>query len=304
MMTLVVGATGLLGMETCRQLHEVGNPVKATVRSGSDPAKVDNLRKLGAELVAADVKEPSALARACQGVTAVISTASSSLSRREGDSIRTVDLEGQLNLIDAAKAAGVEHFVFISFRNNPAIQYPLTEAKRAIESHLQESGLAYTILQASYFMEVWLSPALGFDVASGKARIYGEGRNRLSWISFRDVASFAVKALREPGARNQVIEVGGPEALSPLEVVRAFEAAGSREIAVEHVPEAALRSQFEAAADPLQKSFAGLMLQYAAGDTIEMKETLKLLPVKLTSIRDHVSRTLAQIRTQKAAANV
>ena len=302
-MTLVVGATGLLGMEICRQLCEAALPAKAMVRSGSDPAKVDNLRKLGAELLEGDLKVPLSIEKACRGVNAVISTASSTLSRREGDSIQTVDLDGQIHLIDAAKTAGVERFVFISFRNNPAIQYPLTEAKRAVERHLTDSGLAYTILQASYFMEVWLSPALGFDVAAGKAKVYGEGKNRLSWISYSDVARFAVKASGEPQARNRTIEIGGPEALSPLDVVRAFEAAGSREIDVEQVPESAIREQFESAEDPMQVSFSGLMLQYAAGDVIDMTGTLKLLPVNLTSVRDYVSRVLAQIGAQPEAAN-
>ena len=293
-MTLVVGATGLLGTEICRQLREAALPVKGLVRRGADPVKIDNLRKLGVELVEGDLKEPSSLERACRGAQALISTASSTLSRREGDSIQTVDLDGQTRLIEAAKAAGVEHFVFISFRSNTAIQSPLAEAKRTVERRLKESGLAYTILQASYFMEVWLTPMLGFDVPNGRAKVYGEGKNKISWISYPDVARFAVKALSEQRARNRVIEVGGPEALSPMEVVRAFEAAGSKEIAVEHVPESALREQFEAAEDPTQKSFAALMLSYAVGDAIEMTDTLRIFPIPLTSVRDYVRQTLAQ----------
>ena len=293
-MTLVVGATGLVGTEICRQLREAALPVKGLIRRGADPAKIDNLRKLGVELAEGDLKEPKSLERACRGAKALISTASSTLSRREGDSIQTVDLDGQTRLIGAAKAAGVEHFVFISFRNNTAIQNPLAEAKRTVERRLKESGLAYTILQASYFMEVWLTPMLGFDVANGRAKVYGEGKNKISWISYPDVARFAVNALSEPRARNKVIEIGGPEALSPLEVVRAFEAAGSKEIAVEHVPESALREQFETAEDPMQKSFAALMLSYAAGDVIEMTDTLRIFPIPLTSVRDYVPKALAQ----------
>ena len=60
-MTLVVGATGLLGTEICRQLREAALPVKGLVRRGADPAKIDNLRKLGVELVEGDLKEPSSL---------------------------------------------------------------------------------------------------------------------------------------------------------------------------------------------------------------------------------------------------
>jgi hypothetical protein len=71
-----------------------------------------------------------------------------------------------------------------------------------------------------------------------------------------------------------VVELGGPQALSLREVVRMFEAAGAGEIATESVPEAALEAQMNAATDSLQKSFAGLMLQCAAGDAIDRTTTI------------------------------
>ena len=68
--------------------------------------------------------------------------------------------------------------------------------------------MTYTILQPSFFMEVWLSPALGFDAANATAQIYGSGQNKISWISYQDVARFAVASLDNPTARNAEIEVG------------------------------------------------------------------------------------------------
>ena len=125
-----------------------------------------------------------------------------------------------------------------------------------------------------------------------RSRFTGIGDNKLSWVSYRDVAQFAVAVLRNGRARNKVIEVGGPQALSPLEVVRVFEAAGAGELAVEHVPEPALRSEMASATDPLQESFAGLMLQYADGDDIDMADTSKTFDIPLTSVRDYVVRAL------------
>jgi len=294
-MTLVIRATGLLGMEVCRRLKATAHPVRALVLRTSDAAKRAELQTLGAELIEGDLKDPASLRRACTGVQSVISTASSTLSRQEGDSIQTVDLQGQIALVDAARAAGVQHFVFVSFRDNAAIQYPLTEAKRTVEGHVKASGMAYTILQASYFMEVWLTPMLGFDYAAGKVRLYGDGNGKVSWVSYKDVARIAVAALDQPAARNAVLNVGGPQALSPREVVRMFEAAGAAEIAAEHVAEADLRAQLNSATDPLQKSFAGLMLQYASGDEMDMSETLKLFPIQLTPLRDYVAAQLGAV---------
>jgi uncharacterized protein YbjT (DUF2867 family) len=290
-MNLVVGATGLLGSEICRLLAAGGKPTRALVRSTSDPGKVAQLESLRLEIARGDLKDRSSMEAACRGVAAVISTASSTLSRAEGDSIQTVDLEGQLNLIDAAKAAGVSRFVLISFPQT-GIEFPLQTAKRTVEAHLKNSGLNYTILQPTCFMEVWLGPALGFDATNAKARIYGSGENKVSWISFRDVAKFAVATLDHPDAHNEVIELGGPEALSPLEVVRTFEKSQGRPFEVEHVPEQVLREQQKIASDPLQQSFAALMLYYAEGNVIDMHETLRKFQVQLTSVQDyaHASR--------------
>ena len=116
-MVLVVGATGLLGSEICQLLVAGGEPVRALIRSSSDRTKVEKLRGLGVETFEGDLKNRSSLDAACQGMSAIISTASATLSRQEGDTLQTVDRDGQLSLIDAAKAARVERFILISFPN-------------------------------------------------------------------------------------------------------------------------------------------------------------------------------------------
>jgi len=286
-MNLIVGATGILGSEICRLLAKKGESVRALVRSTSNPDKVAQLKALKAEVILGDLKDRRSLDAACRGATAVVSTASSTLSRQEGDSIESVDREGQVNLVDAASAAGVTHFVLISFPNVD-IDFPLQRAKRAVEDRLRSSGMSYTILQPTFFTEVWLSPALGFDPKNAKAQIYGSGHHKISFISFQDVARFAVAALDPRLAPNAIVKLGGPEALSPLEAVRLAEQVVGKPIEVQHVPEEALRAQHSAATDSLQQSFAGLMLYYAGGDVIEMAETLRTFPIEsLKSVRAH-----------------
>jgi uncharacterized protein YbjT (DUF2867 family) len=288
-MNLVVGATGSLGSEIVKLLADAGKPVRALVRPTSDQKKVDQLQTLGAEIVSGDLKDRPSLDAACRGISAIISTASSTLSRLEGDTIRTVDHEGQLSLVDAARAAGVAHFVLISF-SGMNVEFPLQTAKREVERHLKESGMTYTILQPTFFMEVWLSPALGFDAAEGTAQVYGSGQHKISWISFQDVAEFAIASLDNPAARNAVIKLGGPEALSPLEVVKVFEKQSGRPFTVQHVPEEQLRAQKEGATDSLPQSFAGLMLAYAQGNVVDMRATLQKFPVRLRSVGKYASQ--------------
>jgi NADH dehydrogenase len=288
-MILVVGATGLVGSEICRILAKKGKSVRALVRVTSDPENVQQLKEIGAETVIGDLKDKLSLDRACAGADAVITTANTMHGRREGDTFDAVDRQGQIDLIDAAKNAGAKNFVFVSA---PAMNagLPLMEAKDAVENHLKSSGMNYTVLKPSCFMEIWLSPMLGFDAANATARVCGTGENKLSWISYKDVAQFAVESLENPNARNKVLELGGPEALSPLEVVAKFESATGKNFQVEHVPEEALRGQFSTATDELQKSFAGLMLFSANGHEVDMTDVLKSFPMELASVDDFAKR--------------
>ena len=285
---LVVGSTGFLGMEICRQLTTSGHQVKGLTRSTSDSSRVQSLHQMGVETILGDIRDRDSLTAAMNGVGSVISTASSTLSHTAGDSIESVDREGQLNVVDASSTAGVEKFVYISFNESPE-SFPLQDAKRAVENKLKQSGMDYTILQPTYFMDIWLSPAVGFDFPNHKATIYGEGKNKISFISIHDVAAFAVASLDNPEASNATIELGGPQAVSPLEVVKIFEQHG-QPFEVMHVPEDALRSQKNASSDPLQQSFAALMLGFARGVEIEMTEKLKKFSIQPTSVLDYSRR--------------
>lgn len=290
-MILVVGATGLVGTEVCRKLTSRGEKVRALIRSSSSNDKLESLRQADVELYTGDLKDPDSLKAACAGVEAIISTASSTLSRQPGDSVESVDLLGQLNLVQAAQRAGISRFVFVSFRRPPSgISYPLSDAKIAVENAIAK--LNYTVIQASWFMEVWLSPNLGFDYPNAAVRIYGAGVKPVSWVSFRDVAEMCSRALAVPSSQKRVIEFGGPQAISPLEVVSRFEKIGGKSFKVEHVPESSLREQFQAATDSMQKSFAGLMLSYANGDAMEMKPIIAEFGLSLTTVDDYAKAVL------------
>lgn len=285
-MDLVVGATGLLGTEICRRLRDRGEDVRAFVRKTSEALKVERLRSFGCEIAIGDLQDKASLDRACRGIDTVISTATTTMSRQAHDSLEKTDLQGQLNLIDAAERNDVKRFVMISFSGNLEGDSALHVAKRTVEEKLRESGVAYTILRPSCFMEVWLSPALGFDAKNRKAQIYGSGDEPMSYISLFDVAEFAVRAAASDKVTNQTLELGGPEPVAPNDVVKIFEREIGGSFEVTHVPEDALKQQYAAAKDAYQKAFAGLMLGACEGDPIDMTDVLKKFPVKLTSVRD------------------
>ncbi len=296
-MILVVGATGMLGGEVCRQLTSTGETVRALVRPTSDPVKVAALEELGVEIVAGDLRDSASLGQACRGVSAVITTVSSmpfSYVPGEND-IRTTDTDGTTGLIAAARAAGVSHFVYTSFSRNIDDPFPLRDAKRATETILRASGMRYTILRPSCFMEVWLTPAVGFDAAGAKVTIYGTGEAGISYVAVPDVATFAVRSLDTPAAWNVSLELGGPAAVSQTEAVRLFERVARRSFEVTRVPVEDLAAQYEAATDPMQRSFAGLMRCVANGDPIDMSGTLQAIPVRLTSVEEFAERVLGAV---------
>jgi NADH dehydrogenase len=223
----------------------------------------------------------------------VVSTASSTLSRSEGDNIESVDRDGQLAAVTEAKAAGVEQFVLVSFPPT-SIPFPLQDAKRAVEEALRSSGIPYTLLQPAHFWEVWCSPALGFDAGAHKARIYGDGTATMNWVSFLDVATAVVRSLGNARAMGKTFAIGGPEPLSQLDIVRAFEQAGGQPFERQHIPLEAIRAQHAAATDPLEKSFAALMLVIASGEWVfDSADARDALGMAMTPVQTFARRAYA-----------
>jgi NADH dehydrogenase len=275
----------MVGGEICQLLSEQGKPFKALVRTSSDSNKVDQLRNLGAQITLGDVRSAETLKTACQGVDTVICTISAlPFSYVPGiNDIEKVDRQGLMNLVDAAKADGVKHMIYTSFSKNLDLDFPLRNAKRAVEKHIKGSGLTFTILRPSCFMEVWLSPVVGFDAGQAKAQIYGEGVNPISWISYKDVARFAVESVTNRAAYNAELELGGAEAASPNQVVKLYETKLGRLFEVSHVPIEVLQEQYKQASDPMQQSFIGLMMCYGNGDLIvNGRKAFRVKPIGLT----------------------
>lgn len=220
-MILVVGATGNLGGAITQTLLAKGMKVRVLTRPGSN---AQALTAKGAEAVTGDLKDAASLVKACAGIDTVITTANS-VMRGGADTVDSVDLGGNKNLIDAAKKAGVKHFIFTSAlgaaENNPV---PLFAAKGKVETHLKNSGMAWTILSPNFFTEVWVGMVVGMPLSQNKPiTLVGEGKRKHTFVSASDVAAFAVAAVDNPAAKNQQIVIGGPESLSWRDVVATFE---------------------------------------------------------------------------------
>lgn len=294
--TLVVGATGRLGLEIVRLLRvQADVPVHALVRPDSAQARRDALAACGANLVIGDLKDPASIRAACRGVGTVVSTATAAMPRRLEDSIQAVDEDGQVQLVDIAASSAVRHFVFISFPPAP-VDFALQRAKRAVENRLRQiRGMTFTVLQPSKFVEVWLSPLVGFDPLHGKAMVFGTGERPISWISLLDVARCAVAAAvdgSDGASSGLVIPLGGPGPLSLLQVVKTFDELSGRTTEVEWVGEPALQERLQSASDPLSETFAALALGMAAGEILDTQLADSVFSWPRSSVTDYALRFL------------
>ncbi|HKY96338.1 MAG TPA: SDR family oxidoreductase [Gemmatimonadaceae bacterium] len=259
-MILVAGATGHLGSEIVRRLRSRGEEVRGLVRATSAPEKIAALRNAGAEVYTGNLRDKESLEAACKGIDTVISTVTAITTAQPGDSFQDTDAAGTIALIEAAKHAGVSHFIFVSFEASRFPDTPLTDAKRAVEQHLTEGGIDYTILQPPPFMEIWLGPMLFGDPRTGEVKIFGNGEGKVPYVSMYDVAEVAVRSVRIPSARNRTIVFSGPQGVTQREAVKVFEEAIGKPLNVTAVPQQALEEQWKTSDNPFQKTFAGLML--------------------------------------------
>lgn len=285
-MILIVGASGRLGGLVARQLLADGVTVRAMSRT---PASLTELQRLSAECVAGDQRDPASLSAACQGIETVF-TASHAFNGAGGNSSRAVDDIGNRNLIDAARVAGVRHVVFTSVMGaSPRSPVDMFRYKFATEQFLRASGLSYTILRPTAYMETWAHVFGDSIVKSGRAVVFGRGVNPINFVSVQDVASFAVFALTDRRARNRVIEIGGPENISETQFVQMIQQVTGRIARVQHIPLPLMRL-LGVVARPVSPAFSRQSRAGVLMDTTDMTfdpaEALELAPMRLRRLEE------------------
>ena len=263
--TLIVGATGQTGFATVQKLRARGADVRALIR---DAAQVPRLTALGVEPVQGDLTDTASLRRACDGVAVVVCTANAAAPTRSGDTFKAVERDGYRSLVGIAAAARVQRFVYTSVlptkytRLSRFLQY-----KRATEAALTASGVDSVIFRADIFMDTAFAmmgsaiPLRGAEAATVQrpfgfanrhfarirdsiemkrtAMIPGDGNKRHSFICVDDVASYLAAAAF--GGPSGIHDIGGPEALTFLDVVRIYERILGFPLRVQRTPAAVFR---------------------------------------------------------------
>ncbi|MBN4001124.1 SDR family oxidoreductase [Nostoc sp. LPT] len=237
MTLLIVGATGTLGRQVARRAIDEGYKVRCLVRSSK---KAAFLKEWGAELVPGNLRYPDTLAEALEGVTQVIDASTSRPT--DSLSIKQVDWEGKVALIQAAKAASVERFIFFSILDADKYpEVPLMEIKRCTELFLAESGLNYTILRLAGFMQGLISQ-YGIPILEGQPVWVTGNSSPIAYMDTQDIAKFAIRALSVPETENQAFPVVGTRAWSAEEIINLCERLSGKDARVTRMPINLLRA--------------------------------------------------------------
>lgn len=236
-MILVAGGTGTLGTKVVSLLAERGAPVRVVTRDRS------RAQHLGSQIdiMEGDVGSADVLRQAADGARIVVS-AIHGFAGTPRTSPAKIDRDGNANLIRAAQDAGAAHLILVSVRDaSPGHPMELMRMKHAAEQQLKASGLAWTIIRPSAFMETWCQ-VLGRPLLErGKTMVFGRGANPINWVSASDVAHFVDLAVLDPAMRGREIDVGGPENLTMTEFVRVFQRESGAEGQVGHIPRPLMR---------------------------------------------------------------
>jgi uncharacterized protein YbjT (DUF2867 family) len=286
-MILVVGATGILGRKLTRLLLAGGSQVRAMTRI---VAHADELKGYGARPVRADLRDPDALEFALRGTRAVVASAHAMLGRGDASS-EAIDYEGHRNLIDGAKAAGVEHFVYVSVFG-ASLDHPVDfwRNKARVERYLADSGLTYTIIRPTAFMDLHAYQLIGKAVVEGKRVVlFGKGQNPRNFVAAEDVAKAISGILEIPAMRGQSIDMGGPENLSGHQVVEVFERVSGQKAKVTHVPVPILKVMSKAI-KPVHPGISRIIQSGILSETTDQKfdtsEFRTRIPITLTTLEE------------------
>jgi len=262
-MIVVVGASGTLGPLLVPLLVARGEAVRVVTR---DPKGATG-RLTGVELMAGDVTRPDDARRAVEGARVVVSAITGFGS---SGGVKAVDEDGNRTLAKAASAAGVEQFILLSVGGASADHpIPLFRAKFAAEEAVRASGIAWTIIRPSAYLETWLGIIGGPLVSTDKTLVFGRGENPINFVSALDVARFVDRAVGDPTSRGQVVEVVGRENLSLNQLVEIVRRVSGRTGRVSHTPRAAMRL-LSVVLRPINRMRAGQIQAALVMDTTHM----------------------------------
>ena len=236
MKILVVGGTGTLGRQIVRHGIEQEHSVRCLVRNRN---KAFFLKEWGAEIVKGDICKPETLKEALKDIDVVIDAATARAT--DSQSIKQIDWEGKVNLIQACAEADIKRYVFFSILNAQDFEtVPLMDIKSCTEKYLEESGLDYTILRLAGFMQ-GLIGQYGIPILDNQAVWVTGEKTPIAYMDTQDIAKFAIKAIEIPETADNTYPVVGTRAWTADEIIQLCEKLSGKQAKISRIPIGVLR---------------------------------------------------------------
>ena len=219
MLVLVTGATGFLGRRVVPELLAHRHEVRCLVHT---PGRERIFPPRSVDVHYGSVLDPNAVAAAFYDVEAVVHLVGA-IRQQRGRTYDRINRQGVVNVLAAAKDAGVKHFIYVSVigaNSNPS--YPYLYSKWRGEQAVVNSGLPYTILQPSVLFgpgDEFLNALAGLVRVFPLVPVVGSGRNRLQPAAAEDVARCIAYTVGRESLQSRTIELGGPHQLAYNEIV-------------------------------------------------------------------------------------
>ena len=231
MSLLIIGGTGTLGRQVVLQALTKGYQVRCLVRNFR---KASFLKEWGAELVYGDLTRSETIPPCLKGITAIIDASTSRAN--ELDSLKKVDWEGKLCLIEAAKIANIQRFVFFSAQNVEQFEnIPLMKVKNGIEIKLKNSQIPYTIFRLTGFYQ-GLIEQYAIPILENLPIWVTNETTYISYMDTQDIAKFCLRSLQIPQTANQTFFLSGSKGWVSSEIINLCEQLAGQQAKVQRVP--------------------------------------------------------------------
>ena len=236
MSLLIIGGTGTLGRQIVLQALTKGYRVRCLVRNFR---KASFLKEWGVELIYGDLTRPETIAPCFKGITAVIDASTSRPT--DLDSLKSVDWDGKLALIEAAKAAKIHRFIFFSAQNVEQFEnIPLMKIKYGIEQKLKKSSVPYTIFRLTGFYQ-GLIEQYAIPILENLPIWVTNENTSIAYMDTQDIAKFCLRSLQIPQTANQTFFLSGVKSWVSLEIINLCEQLAGQTAKVQRIPLQALK---------------------------------------------------------------
>jgi uncharacterized protein YbjT (DUF2867 family) len=231
MSLLIIGGTGTLGRQIVLQALTKGYQVRCLVRNFR---KANFLKEWGVELVYGDLTRPETIPPCFTGITAIIDASTSRANELE--SLKKVDWEGKLCLIQAAKAANIQRFIFFSAQNVEQFEnIPLMKLKNGIELKLKQSSVPYTIFRLTGFYQ-GLIEQYAIPILENLPIWVTNENTYISYMDTQDIAKFCLRSLQIPQTINKTFFLSGLRGWVSSEIITLCEQLAGQQAKVQRIP--------------------------------------------------------------------